>query len=123
MPIVNMDYKKAKLNMEVTNQVEQSYRANACRKEPWTIEFIESIPKESVFWDLGANTGPYTLIAIQNELVVVAVEPGFNNYAALCRNLAYNNMLDKCIALNMALSEKAGFNWFRLSKETFSRTD
>src|SRR3990167_10175286 len=112
MSITHLDYKPVKLSMECTNQVEENYRVVACAKEPWTMAFIDSIPAEATFWDLGANVGPYTLVAASRGLRVVAIEPGFNNYATLCRNLAMNNLLDRVITLCLAVGERTGFDWF-----------
>lgn len=112
MPIAALDYSSAKLVMEMNNQIEEAFRIRACAKEPWTVEFIEQIPEGSIFWDIGANTGPYTLIATHRNLITVAIEPGFNSYAALCRNLAMNNMLDRCLSLCVALGEKTCYDWF-----------
>src|SRR3972149_9213472 len=111
MPIAHLDYKPAKLAMENTCQIEQEYRIHACNKEPWTVAFIENIPPGAVFWDIGANTGAYSLIAAHRNLTTIAIEPGCNNYAALCRNLAMNNLLEACVVLCLALGEKSGFAW------------
>lgn len=111
MPIAYLDYKSAQLSMEVTNQVEAKYRLVSCSKEPWTVEFIEAIPAGAVLWDIGANTGAYSLIAAYRNLTTIAIEPGFNNYAALCRNLAMNNLLDRCVTLCVALDAQSGFKW------------
>ena len=115
MAIGNLDYKPAKLSIEVTNPVEESYRMHACAKESWTVDFIEAIQPGAVFWDVGANTGPYTLIAAHRNLTTIAIEPGFNNYAALCRNLAMNNLLDRCVTLCLALGAQSGFAWLDYS--------
>jgi FkbM family methyltransferase len=111
LAIATLDYPKAKLVMEAENQVEQTYRLHACAKEPWTVAFVESIPAGGIFWDIGANTGPYSLIAASRNLTVVAVEPACNNYAALCRNLALNNYLNRAIVLCCALGDRTGFDW------------
>lgn len=111
MPIRNLDYKPARLSIEVMNEVEHAYREGAVEKEPWTVSFIEAIPAGAVFWDIGANTGPYSLIAAYRNLTTIAIEPGFNNYAALCRNLAMNGLLDRCICLCAALGEQSHFDW------------
>ena len=42
---------------------QKAYRLNACRKEPWTVAFIEAMPANSRFWDIGANVGSYALVA------------------------------------------------------------
>ncbi len=111
MPIATLDYPKTKLVMEFTNPVEQEYRLKAVTKEPWTVAFIESAPAGAIFWDIGANVGPYTLVAVAHGLSVLAIEPSFANYATLCRNLGLNNMLDRCTALCLALGETTRFDW------------
>ncbi len=111
MPIATLDYPKTKLVLETTNPIEQTYRAHACAKEPWTLSFIEAIPDGALFWDVGANVGPYTLVAVSRGLDVLAIEPGFNNYASLCRNLAMNQMLDRCLVLCLALGETGRLDW------------
>lgn len=112
MPIVTLDYNKVRLAIECNTPVEEKYRVKAVSKEPWTVDFIESIPAGAIFWDIGANVGPYSLIAASRGLNVVAIEPGFNNFAALCRNLAMNSQLERTLVLPLALSDRSGYDWF-----------
>ena len=111
MPIASLDYEGAKLAMEANTPIEQAYRVKAVAKEPWTASFIESLPAGSIFWDLGANVGPYSLIAASRGLFVVAVEPAFFNWATLCRNLAMNNFLDQGVQVQAALAQAAGYTY------------
>ncbi len=111
MSIATLDYPKARLVMEVSNPIEEQYRARAVGKEPWTTTFIEAAPPGAIFWDIGANVGPYSLVAVAHGLNVLAIEPSFANYATLCRNLGLNNMLDRCTALCLALGETTRFDW------------
>lgn len=106
-----LDYAPVPINIHVTNPLEATYRLHACAKEPWTIEFIEALPQGSWFFDIGANVGPYTLVAAARGLHVVAIEPSFESYGALCRNLLMNNFLDRAIPLAMAVTDKTGFTW------------
>ena len=112
MPIASLDYEGAKLNMHADSPIEAQWRVHACHKEPWTLAFIESIPAPAVFWDIGANTGPYSLIAASRGLFPVCVEPGFANFHNLCSNLTINNFLDKSIQLQLALGEVEKYEWF-----------
>lgn len=107
-----LDYSKHQIVMEAGGPIERSYRLHACEKEPWTVEFIEAIPQGSWFVDIGASTGPYTLIALANEIKVVAIEPAFESYRRLCRNLAHNGALDKAIVLCCALASGFGYDWY-----------
>jgi FkbM family methyltransferase len=123
MAVVKLDYHGAPkpLLLDVTEDIEVQLRANACAKEPWTVAFIEAIPSpDATFWDIGANVGPYTLVAASRGLRVVAVEPYSANYAKLCRNLTLNGMLDRVLTMPVALGQlpdgaSVGFGWLHLS--------
>lgn len=107
-----LDYDKASIVMEVETDYERTMRVRAVAKEPWTSAWIESMPSDAVFYDVGANVGPYTLIAAARGIRTVAIEPGFNNYAAMCRNLLRNRALHRTIILPVALANKTGLVWF-----------
>lgn len=108
-----MDYPKARLLMRVTSQIDADYRLRATEKEPWTVEFIEACPAGSLFLDIGANSGPYTLIACANNLIPVAIEPAYPSLYSLCSNLALNNMLDRVHVFWCALAEGHKRDWFQ----------
>ena len=110
-PVAPLDYPKLKLLMEVSNPIEQQWRIKSCDKEPWTVAFIESCPPGSWFIDIGASTGPYTLVAIANKLNAVAIEPSFESYRRLCRNLALNQMLDQAIVFCIGLGRDFSLEW------------
>lgn len=105
--IGKLDYPKREIRMYASTPVEEAYRLNACAKEPWTVEWIESMPPGSVLYDVGANVGSYTLIAAALGHTVVAIEPSFANYARLCENILLNDLGPKVIPLCMA----AGHIW------------
>ena len=112
MPVTALDYTPVRLLIEAESDPEIKYRAHACAKEPWTVAVIEQAAAETpgaVWWDVGANTGPYSLIAIALGLRCVAIEPGYQNYARLCHNLALNHFLDRPLVLCGALGETPGF--------------
>ena len=64
-------------------------------KEPETILWIDSMPKNSVLWDIGANIGTFTIYASKKEIEVVAVEPSFLNIELLHRNIISNKVNQK----------------------------
>src|SRR5687768_12995904 len=90
MSVQQLDYPNRKILMEIETQVEQAFRVHSCSKEPWTIDLIERMEPGDVLYDVGANVGPYTLVAAALGHRVVAIEPGYQNYARLCHNLAMN---------------------------------
>ena len=113
MPILPLDYPGAKILMDVTTPIEEAWRVNSCKKEPWTVAYIERIPEGSWFVDVGANVGPYTLIAAARGLKVCAVEPGYENYAKLCKNLMINHWEERAIVCPAPLGAAQGLEWFR----------
>ena len=57
-------------------------------KEPETIKWIEKFKPETVFWDIGANVGIYSIYAGLNpNLNIYAFEPASNNFNLLNQNI------------------------------------
>lgn len=114
-----LDYPSHKIFLSVTSELEQITRLNSCKKEPETVDWIESyFQPGDVFFDVGANVGPYSLIAakfLQENIKVYAFEPGFANYAQLCRNIHLNNCADIIIPLQVALSKQTSLETFNYS--------
>lgn len=87
----------------------EKWRANNfSKKEPETLRWLkDEISKDSIFWDIGANIGLYSLYAasIQPNAKVLAFEPESQNFASLCRNIFINkfkNIEPFNIAINNA---------------------
>ena len=110
--IRTLDYPKAVVKMHITSPMESKYRIVACRKEPWTVEFIESLERGSWFLDVGANVGSYTLIAVANSLRVCAIEPSIDSAHRLRENLRLNDWSDRAAIYVGALSDVTGLNFF-----------
>jgi FkbM family methyltransferase len=78
-------------------------------RQPGTIEWINSFRPDSVFWDVGANVGVYTLYAaMRGGTTVVAFEPAAVNYFLLAANCEANRLDDRvdCLLLGLG-SERA----------------
>ena len=91
MTVETLDYPGAKILMEAETQQEMGYRIHSCQKEPWTVAMIERMQPGDVLYDIGANVGAYTLVAAALHHRVVAIEPGYANYARLCQNPTMNS--------------------------------
>ena len=66
--------------------------------------------------DIGANVGVYSLYAgKRGDLEVLAFEPSPNTYAALCANIAENN-LDRVHAFCIALGDRSGLGTLNMSR-------
>lgn len=86
------------------------------KKEPTTIEWLQSLEKESILIDVGANIGIYTIpAALYHVKKVIAIEPEIKNYTMLLDNLKLNNIpSSKCEALPVAISTKYNNSYTKL---------
>ncbi len=75
-------------------------------KEPVTIEWLRSMPREATFLDVGANVGMYSIFAAMGRGArVTAFEPESQNYALLNANIHANGLGDKVRAFCAALAD------------------
>ncbi len=84
-------------------------------KEPETNKWIEGIPADGVFYDVGANVGIFTVLASAYCKKVFAFEPVALNYSVLNQNLAINRLDKNTTAYCLAISDKSSFDTMRLS--------
>lgn len=88
-------------------------------KQPGTIEWIDSFPPHSVFWDVGANVGVYALYAgLRGDTKVVAFEPAAVNYFLLAANCEANRLDARVDCLLVGLGSGAAIG--RLAVSQFS---
>lgn len=85
-------------------------------KETDTIAWIDEIARVSdTFYDVGANVGVFSLYAAKKGMAVVALEPFFENYAALNRNIALNGLDVRIRALNVAAHNEDSISRLKVS--------
>ena len=76
-------------------------------KEPITIKWIRTFDKKSVFFDIGANIGIYSMFAaIINSSNVYSFEPESNNFQTLMQNIITNNLSGSVIPFQIGISDK-----------------
>lgn len=105
-----LDYEGADIYLELSSR-QEFHRLHSCRKEPWTVRWIERYLKTGeVLYDVGANVGAYTVLAAVAApgCRVVAFEPAAANLAALVRNVELNDAVDAVTTLPVALGAAAG---------------
>jgi len=73
-------------------------------KEPDTLDWIDSFVPDSVFWDVGANIGLYSLYAAKRSCRVYSFEPSVFNLELLSRNIWLNDLVDKITIVPIPLS-------------------
>jgi FkbM family methyltransferase len=87
-------------------------------KETDTIAWIDGFKAGSVFWDIGANVGVYSLYAaMKQHAFVVAFEPASANFYALTRNIHLNGLDDRINAYCVAFSSTTGLGVITLDSE------
>lgn len=111
--IVQLDHASTDVRIRVPTRAVARLRVRPVEKEPWTVRWIEqNLRPGDAFWDVGANVGSYSLIAskLEPSARVVAVEPGYANYAALCENVLLNGLGESiaCIPAALADSNRIG---------------
>jgi len=85
-------------------------------KEPDTLEWIDSMSRESVVWDVGANIGLYSVYAAKaRNCRVYAFEPSVFNLEFLARNIFLNGLQNQITIVPIALSDKMGASLFKMS--------
>lgn len=94
-----------------------SYRAETfSTKEPETLEWIDTIPMNAIFWDVGANIGLYSLYAAKKRNCrVYAFEPSVFNLELLARNIFANKLAERVCIVPLALSDRLGFNQMHMT--------
>lgn len=88
-------------------------RLTSCKKEPETVSWLRDYIKPgTVFYDVGANVGAYSLIAAQlmkGSGTVYSFEPGFANFKTLSENILLNRLSERIIPIQTAVSDTPGF--------------
>ena len=76
-------------------------------KQPATIKWIDSFAPDSVFWDIGASVGVFSLYAaLTVDTKVVAFEPAAVNYYLLSANCEANKLYDRVDCLLVGLGRQ-----------------
>lgn len=113
-----LDYPRGDILMNLDSSIQLS-RLNACKKEPETVEWIETyIRPGDVLYDIGANVGAYSFVAYivtGGDCTVYAFDPSFSTFAALCQNVLLNGCHGKIVPLHLALAHETKLLTFNYS--------
>ncbi|PJB71159.1 MAG: hypothetical protein CO093_05740, partial [Alphaproteobacteria bacterium CG_4_9_14_3_um_filter_47_13] len=84
-------------------------------KEPLTIRWIDGFAKDSLFWDIGANIGAYTIYAAAaKEIRTCCFEPSASNYAVLCKNIELNKADHLVTSFPIAFSAETKIDYLNM---------
>jgi len=88
---LQIDTPKGQLLFAVFGETSGFRAKGLLTKQKATIAWIDTFAPNSVFWDIGANIGSYTLYAaLRPDIRVVAFEPAAVNYFILAANCELN---------------------------------
>ena len=84
-------HQNVELKLFVPDELNDWRAITFASKEPETLAWIDTFENSSVFWDVGANIGLYSIYAAQKKSCkVVAIEPSIFNLEILAKNIALN---------------------------------
>ncbi len=97
------------LTFAVPNRLNR-FRVNTLStKEPETLEWIDSIARDAVLWDIGANVGLYSCYAAKARgCRVFAFEPSVFNLELLARNVFLNQLTAGVTIVPVPLADNLG---------------
>lgn len=85
-------------------------------KEPETLEWIDSMPEQSIVWDIGANVGLYSVYAAKKRNCrVFSFEPSVFNLELLARNIYLNGLTERISIVPLPLSDQLGVSQMRMT--------
>lgn len=85
-------------------------------KEPETLSWIDEFEKNSIFFDIGANVGTYSIYAAKlKNSKVYCFEPSVFNLELLVKNIHLNRVNDNTIVIPIALNNQNSIESFNLS--------
>ena len=99
------DAGQARLRFYAPSPLLRARATTVLSKEPDTTAWINTFDSSSVFWDIGANVGVFTLYAAATRRCrVLAFEPSAANFFALTRNVELNALADRVTAYCLAVA-------------------
>ena len=111
-------HQNVELKLFVPDELNDWRAITFASKEPETLAWIDTFENSSVFWDVGANIGLYSLYAAQKKSCkVVAIEPSIFNLEILAKNLALNNAERLVTIFPIALTNQNSQGLFSMSSD------
>lgn len=92
--------------------------SNAYSAEPETLQWLDSLPKNPLFLDIGANIGIYSIYLAKTReeegTKIFAVEPSFYNLRVLSENINLNRLEHKISIIPLPIAEKSDFSLMKI---------
>ena len=111
-----IETKRGQILLVCNNRREVHYAHHFLDREPSAIKWIDSFERPCTFWDVGANTGIYSLYAaLRGDVSVYAFEPGASSHAALYTNIHANSFDEQIVGLCMGFFNKSKLEKLHMS--------
>ena len=111
-------HQNVELKLFVPDELNDWRAITFASKEPETLAWIDTFENSSVFWDVGANIGLYSLYAAQKKSCkVVAIEPSIFNLEILAKNIALNKAERLVTIFPIALTNQNSQGLFSMSSD------
>lgn len=111
-----VEHQGIRLRFSVPNNLNRWRIDTFSNKEPETLEWIDSLPKGAVVWDVGANVGLYSCYAGKaRNCRVFAFEPSVFNLELLARNIFLNGLGDRVTIVPLPLSDRISVNAMKMT--------
>lgn len=118
-PYVTLATKDWQLSVYTPNRVCVWRVLTYLTKEPETIAWIDTMPRDAVLYDVGSNIGLYALwAAAVRGLRVIAFAPEAGSFQVLNENLRVNRLTERCTAFCLGISDKVGFGTMQVRETT-----
>ena len=111
-------HQNVELELFVPDELNDWRAITFASKEPETLAWIDTFENSSVFWDVGANIGLYSIYAAHKKSCkVVAIEPSIFNLEILAKNIALNNAERLVTIFPIALTNQNSQGLFSMSSD------
>ncbi|WP_082280893.1 FkbM family methyltransferase [Leptospira kirschneri] len=113
--VIEVDH-KGKMFFTAPNDLNRFRAMTFSIKEPDTLEWIDQIAENAVFWDIGVNVGLYSIYAAkQKNAKVFSFEPSVFNLELLARNTFLNRVSDQVVIVPLPLSDRLSINKLQMT--------
>jgi FkbM family methyltransferase len=117
LPLVHrgakLRYEAADVRLDVGSVLEGRETLSFPERFPDVVAWIEGLPEGTVLYDVQAGNGVRSVLAAAlRELRVVAFEPGYENFAALCENVRLNGLSDRVTPIHGAVAATSGLGTY-----------
>ena len=112
-----VDTPKGTLSFVLLGKTSAGRATSLLTKQPATIEWIDGFAPGSVFWDIGASVGVFSLYAaLGTATKVVAFEPAAVNYYLLAANCEANNLYNQVDCLLVGVGRQRAIDRLEVSQ-------